>query len=1262
MLKMADNHVLSCQGTVRNLQVLAGPYKERLNFVCANIGEDNIIIGGEVMEMAEGGFGRPGFWRMLVDGNYVEIPLIGEHSSSLEVKQVRSVKKATRMLRDHLEYVLVGRIWRAEEGVAQSDDSQDADAQDGLLGVDRLKTAIEQASDCKSARTTSSKSVKHAQRLARNTAIEQQIESDRKHMAAASARMKAQLKQEFPRLFSEPMGLPPLRWENHRVELEPGARAPPVRGLPRMSKAEMDETRNFLTSMLAKGWVMPSLGNYGAPFFFVPKPSGRGLRAVCDYRAINSITKKVLPSLPLFENIVTQLDGARFFSGLDLTSQFYQIRVEPEDIEKTSFRTCFGLYNWTVCPMGMTGSTGSAMNAMQQVLQHVISLPGEDLPENPRAKPPLPPQPQYPSDGRWKHFSYHSALGTYCCLFVDDILVYSKTEDEHLRHLRQICTTLEQHHLYLNFDKIEICQPEITYLGNRVGRYGIRPTQERTQALIGWPPPQSVSELKSFLGLLGFIRRYVPDMAQIAVPLTNLLKKQVPWVWGDAQQQAFDKLKRRCASTPVLAIPEEDAELVLRCDASREAMGAALYQRDSKGFLQPVEFKSKAFAEPQKRLPAHDREALGLLYALKSFRYFLLRRRFEVQTDNSALSQIFTSKDLSDLYARWYHKIAEFEGITIKHRPGRKLYCADALSRRRTAPNDDRTPFQVEPGVLYKTEADRAECSQHINAHARWSVELGQSASHVFSLKITDASARHTASMAQDPAQVCGQSAAYQCHNLEPAAMQGYRLRWPALYAADPDLHALWKAEGDVKWGYFIHQGLMWKHGPAGARLCVPQEEGNNDKISILQAMHDSKSAGHAGVRRTLAKLQGNFYWKGMYGDAVAYVESCHKCQVSKINRQARMGEPRALQARVPDNPWAVVHMDWITGLPTSSEGYDAILVFVCALTGMIHLQPCKKTDSAKETAGHFVHNVVRLHGVPDSIVSDRDIRLRAHFWRALQQRLGCELRFTTANTPNSNGKVERVNAVLGDVLRSMCKWSGADWVQNLDLAEFAINGSESSATGFTPFFANYAREPRMPANVGKPSLEVPAAVEMADAMFATIVHTRDALERSKRQYELATAWKRRPSDVFAAGDLVLLSTKNLNLKMEARNLTCKFVGPFEVRDPPDNATNPNVVWLKVPRAFKIHMPVNLKDIKRYKLRPDQLGCPEEVMPEPIVLDGVDCWEVEEVLAEREHRNQRQVLVKWTGLSIMDSTWEPIDNILQQFLDSFHGLQKEEEF
>ena len=138
---------------------------------------------------------------------------------------------------------------------------------------------------------------------------------------------------------------------------------PQVRGLPRMSRAEIEATRDFLEDLLKRGWIEPSLASYGAPFFLVPKPNG-GLRAVCDYRALNQVTRKIIPSLPLFENVMTELAGAKVFSGLDLTSMFYQIRVRPEDVEKTSFRTIFGLYNWKVTPMGTTGSVGTAMHTM----------------------------------------------------------------------------------------------------------------------------------------------------------------------------------------------------------------------------------------------------------------------------------------------------------------------------------------------------------------------------------------------------------------------------------------------------------------------------------------------------------------------------------------------------------------------------------------------------------------------------------------------------------------------------------------------------------------------------------------------------------------------------------------------------------------------------------------------------------------------------------------------------------------------------------
>jgi len=299
---------LACQGTADELQILAGPYKQ-----------------------------------MCVDGKTLEIPLIGQHSSNAKVKRVQGAKKIRKLLREHGQFGQIGYIWKIEEKI-NSDDSQDEDAQKGLLGVDKLREVINAGGSCASQQTTSTQKTKMAKCRARDIAAQEQIDKDKQHIAYSSARIKAQLRAEFPQLFETRDHLQPLRWENHRVDLETGARYPPVRGLPRMSKAEMDETQVFLTDMLKRGWIEPSLASYGAPFFLVPKPNGRGLQAVCNFRAVNSITKKDLPSFPLFENIVTQLEGAKFFNGLDLTFQFYQILVEPTDVPKTSFlcqeRTC----------------------------------------------------------------------------------------------------------------------------------------------------------------------------------------------------------------------------------------------------------------------------------------------------------------------------------------------------------------------------------------------------------------------------------------------------------------------------------------------------------------------------------------------------------------------------------------------------------------------------------------------------------------------------------------------------------------------------------------------------------------------------------------------------------------------------------------------------------------------------------------------------------------------------------------------------------
>ena len=215
-----------------------------------------------------------------------------------------------------------------------------------------------------------------------------------------------------------------------------------------------------------------------------------------------------------------------------------------------------------------------------------------------------------------------------------------------------LCKTFEQHKPFLNPKKCHFASCEVEYLDNSIGRYGVRPRAARTETLRNWSKPKNVSEIRSFLGLIGFLRRYIRDFAQIPVSLNVLLKKGAPWQWGAAEEYVFEKFKSCCTDVFVLTIPRRDGKLVLRTDASRFAMGCALYQEDEDGFLQTIEFKSKSFAPVQQKLASHDRECLALLYALTSFRHFLIGKEFDVQTDSSVLAQIFTSKELSDLYSR----------------------------------------------------------------------------------------------------------------------------------------------------------------------------------------------------------------------------------------------------------------------------------------------------------------------------------------------------------------------------------------------------------------------------------------------------------------------------------------------------------------------------------------------------------------------------------------------------------------------------------
>lgn len=459
--------------------------------------------------------------------------------------------------------------------------------------------------------------------------------------ASAFAAQIEKTLQDFQDVFPGdlPSGLPPQRAIDHRIELEPGS-LPVSRPVYRMSPAELDEVKRQLDELLSKGFIRPSVSPYGAPILFVKKKDG-SMRMCIDYRALNKTTIKNSYSLPRIDDLLDQLHGATVFSKIDLRSGYHQIRVFEPDIPKTAFRTRYGHYEFTVLPFGLCNAPGTFQRLMNDVFR------------------------QY--------------LDKFVLVYLDDILIYSKTPDEHLDHLQRVFSLLRQHQLYGKLSKCDFGKDICDFLGHVITSSGIKPDPKKVQAVQDWPVPRDVTELRSFLGLAGYYRRFIKDFSKIALPLTDLLSTKLQWTsttWTSAQDQAFETLKTSLTTAPVVSAPDFSLPFLLKTDASDYAIGAVLVQGSS-----VIAYDSRKLNSAERNYPVHERELLAIVSALNTWRHYLLGRRFTIETDNHPTSHILTQPRLSPRQARWLDRLAEFD-CEIRYKSGKINTVADALSRR----------------------------------------------------------------------------------------------------------------------------------------------------------------------------------------------------------------------------------------------------------------------------------------------------------------------------------------------------------------------------------------------------------------------------------------------------------------------------------------------------------------------------------------------------------------------------------------------------
>lgn len=968
------------------------------------------------------------------------------------------------------------------------------------------------------------------------------------------------LLSRFENVFREdlPGGLPPKRSIDHAIEIEEGAK-PPSRPLYQLSPAELLAVKEYVVDLLRKGKIRRSKSPFGASLFLV-KEKGK-LRAVVDYRALNRLTKRNNTPLPRPDEMFDRFAGSRYFSKLDLKTGFHQIRVRPEDVEKTAFNTKYGQFEYLVLPMGLCNAPATFQTLMNTV--------------------------------------FHDCIDVFMVVYMDDLLIYSRTREEHLSHVETVLSRLRDEDLYVSPKKCSFMQPETEFLGMLVSQEGIRVNPDKVSVVQDWPTPSTITELRSFVGLLQFFRRFIKNFSAIAAPLTSLTKKGIGiGKWNADCDDAFRQLKAMLVSAPILVSPDWRKPYRCHVDASQRAVGGTLTQLDDQGRDRVVAFFSKKLSPAEEKYTANDRELLGLVYFLKRFRCYLEGSTFEVFTDNQVLKYFFTKPMLSRREARWLELFAQFGITRVNLKPGRVHVLGDVLSR---------APHIMEDTTLVNT---------------------------VSASGVQGALPFHPE---------------YEDDQLFGPIVKGIQGELPQDKVQRDRTTRLLPL-------FSYLDGTLWYD----KKICVPRRNVKD----ILYHAHDSPIAGHFGLAKTLGRLE-RYHWRHKARDVKQYVEGCQKCQQKKDSRAKKLGEPTPLD--VPTRRWGSVSTDFIVKLPTTKNGFDCITTWVDRLSRRVHFIPSKVTDTAVDVANQFFTCIFKLHGLPDSVVSDRDPKFTSKFWVHLMSLCGVKRQMSSTHHPQTDGASEVMNRMVENYLRCYCSLRQDDWDEFLPSAEFAYNSARSEELQATPFEIDLGWNPRGPLDLFPESCPIDSVALFNAKINAALQDARFSHQLAKARHAAYSADKyAAPS--YVVGDRVWINRsifKDAVSKAQASDkLGSRRFGPFTILE----LVGKNAIRLDLPTNMRLHPVIHVSHTIPQKTQPPDISPAVTVRPEPTPDEsGTLLFEVERILSHRKRGRGYQWLTLLKGAPEHEAEWQPTrdfvdgDGTLTEAFRTYivhHGLLK----
>jgi transposase InsO family protein len=759
---------------------------------------------------------------------------------------------------------------------------------------------------------------------------------------------------------------------------------------------------------------------------------------------------------------------------------------------------------------------------------------------------------------------------------------------------------LREHKLYAKLSKCEFWIDQVSFLGHVVSKDGLAVDPQKIVAVTEWKAPTTQTEIRSFLGLAGYYRRFVQGFSVLAAPLTQLLQKGVKFEWTPERQSSFEKLKNLLVSAPILAMPRPDMEYSVYTDASRLGYGCVLMQE---GHV--IAYASRQLRPHKSNYPTLELGAV--VFALKIWRHYLYGTKCKIFTDHKSLKYVFTQRELNLRQRRWLELMKDYE-MEILYHPGKANVVADALSRKSS-------------GNLATLLTD----DRHLIEDMRR-----------LDLVVTTSDGI----LSDIPATARGMISSV---TMQPTLRDEIRQAQPS----DPMLATFLAGvpQGAAPRFHIAEDGALLFDD----RLCVPADPALKEKI-LIEA-HNSGYTIHPGETKMYQTLRRHFWWKKMHIEVAQFVARCLVCQQVKAERKRPAGLLRPLPKS--QRKFDIISMDFVTGFPRTQGGFTAIWVIVDTLTKVAHFIPFRYGLPAEGMAKLYLNSLFRLHGSPTKIISDRDTRFTSHFWGRFQEALGTQLSFSTAFHPQTDGQSERTIQTLEDMLRSCALTMGGDWESHLGLAEFAYNSSYHASIGMSPYEALYGHPVRTPICWGATSTHVPTPSQLVNEGADTVKFIHERLRAAQDRQKKYADPKRRDFQL-ATGEHAFLRvspTKGIVRFGVKGKLAPRYIGPFLILD----RVGPLAYRLALPPSLAgVHDVFHVSQLRRYVSDPSHV-----LQAEPLQFERDLSYRERPLrILDTQHvqlrsRSIPRVLVQWEHHTPREATWELETEMKEKYPELF---------